>query len=130
MKRASLFTAVAVLVVAIGVTLTQRHNLDVQHQREAALRDALASIRHAIGTYRAKHQHSPATLNDLVAGGDLRVIPTDPMTHSNTTWKTTVEESVRVDDFQPGSAKAAPSLTDVHSGAGGNDSSGRPFADY
>ena len=130
MKRGALFAAVAVLVVAVGVMLTQKHNSDVQHQREAALRDALGSIRHAIGAYRSKHQHSPASLNDLVTDGELRVIPTDPITHSNTTWKTTIEESVRVDDFQPGSAKTAPSLTDVHSGASGSDSTGRPFADY
>ena len=130
MKRGSLLAGVAVLIVAIAITVTQRHNLDVQHDREAQLRDALSSIRHAIGTYRTKHQHNPASLNDLVADGELRVIPADPITHSNTTWKTTVEESVTVDDFQPGTAKAPPSVVDVHSGATGSDSSGRPFSDY
>jgi general secretion pathway protein G len=130
LKRGALFTAIAVLVIAIGVTLTQKQNVDVQHQREAALRDTLASTRHAIGAYRAKHQHNPASLNDLVTGGELRAIPTDPITHSNTTWKTTTEESVSVDDFQAGSTKPAPSIVDVHSGAPGSDSAGRPFADY
>jgi general secretion pathway protein G len=130
LRRGSLFAAVAVLIVAIGVGLTQKHNLDVQHEREARLRDAVTSIRHAIGSYRVKHQRNPGSLNDLVTDGELRVIPSDPITHSNTTWKTTVEESVSVDDFQPASAKAAPSMTDVHSGASGRDSTGRPFADY
>lgn len=129
MKRASLFTAIAVLVVAIGVTLTQKHNLAMRQENEAWLRKDLALMRSAIATYRVKHHHNPASLQDLVPD-ELRAIPVDPITHSNTTWKTTVEESVRVDDFQPGSAKSAPSLTDVHSGAGGSDSSGRPFADY
>lgn len=118
------------MLVTIGIALTQKHNLDVQHERESRLRAALTSIRHAIGTYRTKHQHNPPTLNDLVTDGELRAIPTDPVTHSNTTWKTTVEESVSVDDFQPGTAKAAPTMVDVHSGATGSDSSGRAFADY
>lgn len=130
MKRGSLLAGVAVLVVAIGVGLTQRHNLGVQQEREARLRDAVSSIRHAIAAYHAKHQHNPASLNELVTDGELRVTPTDPMTHSKTTWKTTIEESVHVDDFQTGSTKSAPSLVDVHSGATGSDSSGRPFSDY
>ena len=128
--RRAIVAAVVVLIVAAGVALTQKHNVNIQHEREGRLRDTLTSIRRAIGSYRAKHQHNPGSLDDLVTDGDLRVIPTDPITHSSTTWKTTVEESVRVDDFQPGSAKSAPSLIDVHSGASGSDSAGRPFADY
>ena len=130
MTRKIVTVAILVLIVAIGIVLTQRHNLDVQHEREARLHDAVTSIRHAIESYRTKQQRNPASLNDLVTDGELRVIPTDPITHSNTTWKTTVEESVSVDDFQPGSAKAAPSMVDVHSGASGRDSTGRAFADY
>ena len=112
------------LVVAVAVGLTQKHNLDEQHANEARLRNTLASMRHAIAAYHATHQRNPASLKDLGA------IPIDPITHSNTTWKTTVEESVSVDDFQPGTAKSATTITDVHSAASGADSSGRPFADY
>lgn len=102
----------------------------VDSHGETTLRDDLKTMRLAISAYRAKHQHNPASLNELVTDGELRVIPTDPITHSNKTWKPTTEETVRVDDFQPGSAKSAPSVTDVHSGASGNDSAGRPFSDY
>ena len=130
MKRGSLVAAFAVLIVAIAVSLTQKHNVSLQHDRETGLRDALASIRQAIVKYHAKHQRNPASLNDLVTDGELRSIPADPITSSKTTWKTTVEESVTVDDFQAGSAKSAPSIVDVHSGTTGSDSSGRPFSDY
>ena len=130
MKRGSLVAAFAVLIVAIAVSLTQKHNVSLQHDGETGLRDALASIRQAIVKYHAKHQRNPASLNDLVTDGELRAIPADPITKSNTTWKTTVEESVHVDDFQAGSTKSAPSIVDVHSGATGSDSSGRPFSDY
>jgi general secretion pathway protein G len=87
-------------------------------------------MRKAIVDYRSKHGRYPTSLNDLVTDGELRLIPADPVTKSKTTWKTTIEESVRVDDFQAGSTKSAPSLVDVHSGATGSDSTGRPFADY
>lgn len=124
MRRAYVGAAAAVLVVAATVALTQKHNLDTEHARETQLRAAVTSIRHAIATYHAKHQRYPASLKDL------GVIPFDPITHSNTTWKTTVEESVSVDDFQSATAKNASTIVDVHSGASGNDSSGRAFADY
>jgi general secretion pathway protein G len=129
LKRGSLLAAVAILIVAIGLTLTQRHKI-VDARPEQTLRDDLKVMRKAIADYRTKHQHNAASLKDLVTDGELRAIPTDPITHSPTTWKTTVEESVRVDDFLPGSAKSAPSITDVRSGATGNDSAGRPFSDY
>ena len=117
-------------VTAVAVILMQNCNLDAPHDREMHLHHAVASIRQALAAYRAKHQHSPVSLKDLVSDGELRAIPTDPITKSNTTWKTTVEETVAVDDFQPGTAKSAPTITDVHSGATGNDSAGRPFSDY
>jgi general secretion pathway protein G len=130
LKRAYIGTAVAVLVVAAAIGLTQKHNLDAQHARETELRGAVNSIRHAIAAYHVKHQRNPASLNDLVSDGELRALPSDPITHSNTTWKTTVKENVSIDDFQSVTAKSAPTIVDVHSGASGNDSSGRPFADY
>jgi general secretion pathway protein G len=128
-RRYGSAAAIAILIVAIGLTLTQRHKV-VDARPERTLRDDLKVMRKAITDYRAKHQHNPGSLRDLVTDGELRAIPIDPITHSQTTWKTTVEESVRVDDFQPGSAKSAPSITDVRSGATGNDSAGRPFSDY
>jgi len=130
LRRHYVWPALVILVVAAGVAFTQKHNLDDEHTREAQLRNALSSIRRGIAAYHGKHQHNPASLNDLVRDGELRTIPTDPLTHSNATWKTTVEERVSVDDFQSSTKKAAPAIVDVHSGASGNDSSGRAFADY
>jgi competence protein ComGC len=129
LRRGSLFAAAGVLIVAIAIMVSQTHKV-VDRRPEAALRADLKEMRLAIAAYRAKHHHNPASLHDLVTDGELRVIPTDPITHSNTTWKTTIEESVSIDDFQAGSAKSAPALVDVRSGATGSDTSGRPFSDY
>jgi len=125
--------AVAVIfaiAAAVFMFITQKRNADAAHAREAHLHDALASIRHSLAAYHTKHQRNPPSLADLVSDGELPAIPADPITGSNTTWKTTVEESVSVDDFQPGTAKAPPTIVDVHSGASGSDSAGRAFADY
>ena len=104
MKRGILLAAVAVLIVAIAVAITQRRNV-VDRRPEAALRADLTAMRKAIADYHAKHGHNPASLKDLVTDGELRAIPVDPITNSNTTWKTTGEETVSVDDFQAGSTK-------------------------
>ena len=127
MRRVSIVGAVAIVIVAI--VLTRTHNV-VDRRPELALRGTLTVMRKGIADYHTKHGRNPASLNDLVTDGELRTIPVDPITHSSTTWKTTVEETVHVDDFEPGSAKSAPSITDVHSGAAGRDSTGRPFSDY
>ncbi len=129
MKRGSLLAGVAVLIVAIAIAVMNTRT-SVDSRPYAVLRADLKGMREAIKGYRAKHQHNPTSLNDLVTDGELRAIPADPITKSKTTWKVTVEETVAVDDFQPGSAKRAPSIVDVHSGASGSDSSGRPFSDY
>jgi general secretion pathway protein G len=97
------------------------------------LRAQLASMRHAIATYRAQRGHPPKTLDDLVAAHLINAVPVDPITNSATTWKTDVEESVAVnDDFRATTTTAAtPSgIIDVHSGAPGRDASGKPWAEY
>ena len=97
------------------------------------LRAQLASMRHAIATYRARQGRPPKTLGDLVAAHVLNAVPADPITGSATTWKTDVEESVPVNnDFQAQTtAPAAPAgIIDVHSGASGRDPSGKPWSEY
>lgn len=101
-----------------------------QQAREATLRSDLTALRSAIRTYHAKHQVNPALLDELIRDGELRAIPVDPITSSATTWRPTLEENVRVDDFQAGAARPRPAISDVHSGAVGVDSSGKAFADY
>ena len=54
---------------------------------------------------------APQTLDDLVSAGYLKVIPLDPVTHSNSTWVPTMDDTLQnVDQTDPG-------MTDVHSGS-------------
>jgi len=119
-----------VLIVMIASSHQRSRAKAAEEARETQLRSELASMRNAIRTYHMKHQANPASLNDLVRDGELREIPVDPLTSSKTSWRPTLEENVRVDDFQPGAAHAQPTMSDVHSGAPGHDSSGKAFAEY
>jgi general secretion pathway protein G len=126
--------AIIVSMIALMTMITISHQRSrakaAQQAREAAVRADLAAMRNAIRTYHANHQANPASLDDLVRDGELRAIPADPLTSSKKTWRPTFEESVRVDDFQTGAARPRPTISDVHSGAAGRDSSGKAFADY
>jgi general secretion pathway protein G len=96
-----------------------------------ALHDDLTQMRKAIAQYHAKHNGYPRSLHDLVRDGDLRMIPVDPVTESSTTWRPTLQENVRVDDFSSTAAAASqPEIVDVHSGATGNDERGRAWSSY
>lgn len=129
-RRPPLAVFAGMFVVLVVVFMSRQQSHARTSAREGELRTQLAAMRAAIHAYHAKHQANPPSLDALVRDGELRAMPVDPVTSSNTTWRVTTEESVRVDDFQPGAAKAPPTIVDVHSGAPGVDSSGRPFADY
>lgn len=92
----------------------------------------LMQMRMAIDVYHKKNHAYPHSLQDLIRDGELRAIPLDPITKSGATWRTTVEENVRVDDFTTNAAPAQTGggIIDVHSGASGKDPSGKPWSDY
>ena len=134
-KRSAVLFSIAV-ALGIGVALAVAiHSRDAARAAaaltvERGLRSTLASIRSSIDHYRERHGRSPSTLADLVRDGELRQIPTDPVTHSASTWRVVVEEPVNVDDFQATSGASAAAIVEVHSGATGRDSAGRRFSDY
>ena len=60
---------------------------------EAVLRSNLETIRNMIDEYTVDKQKAPDSLEDLVSEGYLRQVPQDPMTNSDQTWKTVMEET-------------------------------------
>lgn len=122
---------VAVLAMVLVWHTVQRHNEQLQKAKEQTLRGHLSAMRAALKAYEEDHHSKAHTLADLVRSGELAKIPVDPITSSASTWRLTVEENVRVDDFSAAApAASAPSIIDVRSGAPGLDSSGRPWSDY
>lgn len=117
-----------------GVFLYRQRVAARRVERIVALQSALSQIRAAIGAHEQRSGRRPPTLEALVAAGDLRAIPIDPITGSNTTWRVIKEESVVIDDSFRGGAKdrknSPPVVTEVRSGAPGRDDYGKPWSEY
>ncbi len=94
-----------VTIIGILTTLAMpNYELSVKKARETALKQTLFVLRDVIDQYRADQGKYPKTLTDLTAAGYVRVLPTDPLTRSNTTWQE-IPDSVE------------SGISDVHSGS-------------
>jgi general secretion pathway protein G len=92
--------------------------------RESNLRQDLHVMRNAIDEYTHDKEKAPQSLDDLVGAGYLKELPTDPMTHSSTTWVPTTDDTLQdIDQTDPG-------LTDVHSGSDQVGSDGQPYSSW
>jgi|SRR5205085_6517805 len=119
----------AVIAIAVAQMLTRPRTPPPD---AAGLRARLTEMRGAIATYRTRHGHGPATLQDLVADKLLRDVPLDPVAHSRTAWRLVTEESVSIsEDFGSGGGGERHAwIIDVHSGANGVDPDGRAWSSY
>lgn len=122
--RRSGFTLIELIVVmAIIATLLTialpRYFGSVERSKEVTLRQSLNVMREAIDKFNADNGRYPERLEDLVEKRYIRAIPVDPITESVATW---------VIVPVPG-AMAQGAVYDVRSGAEGNTSDGKPFAE-
>ncbi len=122
--RRSGFTLIELIVVmAIIATLLTialpRYFGSVDRSKEVTLRQSLNVMREAIDKFNADNGRYPEKLEDLVEKRYIRAIPVDPITESVQTW---------VIVPVPG-ALAQGAVYDVRSGAQGNTSDGKPFAE-
>jgi general secretion pathway protein G len=118
------FTLIELIVVmAIIATLLTialpRYFGSVDRSKEVTLRQSLNVMREAIDKFNADNGRYPEKLEDLVEKRYIRAIPVDPITESVQTW---------VIVPVPG-AMAQGAVYDVRSGAQGNTSDGKPFAE-
>lgn len=91
-RRASVSIAGVVafaILVSLAVPLYQKH---LFRAREDLLKDELIVLRQSIAAYSADRQRPPQSLEELVSGGYLRAIPTDPITGSDRSWRMAVLE--------------------------------------
>jgi general secretion pathway protein G len=115
-KHESGFTLIELMVVmiVIGVLMSiavPKFTSAVKMAQESVLKEDLSVMRAAIDSYTMDKQKGPNSLDDLVTEGYLRVIPTDPMTHLNSTWVTEQGDALHsLDQTDPG-------IDDVHSGS-------------
>lgn len=118
------FTLIELLVVmAIIATLITialpRYWGSVEKSKEVTLRQSLNVMRDAIDKFYADSGRYPERLEDLVEKRYIRAIPVDPVTESPETWVIVPVPA----------AMAQGAVYDVRSGAKGNASDGKPFAE-
>jgi|SRR5580692_1401100 general secretion pathway protein G len=115
-KQDAGFTLVELMIVMaiigiLAVIAVPSYVTAVRHSKEAVLKEDLFVLRGAIDSYTMDKQKGPQALDDLVQEGYIKVIPDDPMTHSNTTWVTDTSDTMHsLDQTDPG-------IDDIHSGS-------------
>jgi general secretion pathway protein G len=116
-----------IVIVVIGVLATiaiPNYIASLKSSKEAVLKEDLHVLRQQIDAYTNDKEKAPQALDDLVSAGYMKTIPEDPMTHSNTTWVTTTDDSVQsLDQTDSG-------ITDVHSGSAEQGGDGRPYSEW
>jgi general secretion pathway protein G len=111
--------SVMLILMSIAIPVYQK---SVEHARESALKQDLASIRSAIDQYTLDKEKAPTSLDELVSAGYLREIPKDPMTNSNSTWQAVQDENLIASDTQESGG-----IVDVKSGASGSGQDGTAY---
>jgi general secretion pathway protein G len=113
--------AIISILVSIAVPLYQK---SIVSTKESLLKNQLFTLRTVIDEYTFDKKKAPQALQDLVSDGYLRAVPIDPMTSSDTTWVTVLEDAVSmVDQTQPG-------IFDVRSGSDQKSLSGTPYSQW
>jgi len=108
---------ITLTIIALLLTIVvPRYFGSLARADEAALRENLFILRDAIDKHFADTGRYPASLADLVAKKYIRALPSDPITHSETTWI-----------IVPPVDTSLGGVYDVKSGAQGADRNGKPY---
>lgn len=111
---------VVLAIVALLLTLAvPRYFPSIDKTKEVILADNLRNMRHTIDQFYEDTGRYPESLEQLVQRKYLRALPYDPITESDATWILIAPE----DSGHGG-------VYNIHSGAPGNDRSGKPYADW
>ena len=112
---------IIVLLISMAVPI---YNKTILRAKESVLMSNLNSLRVVIDNYTYDKQKAPQSLEDLVREGYFKAVPYDPMTGSNSTWRTIMEEaSQSVNQSEPG-------IFDVKSGSDKIGLDGRPYSEW
>jgi general secretion pathway protein G len=113
-----LLVALAIIALLLSIAVP-RYFGSLTRSEEAALRENLSLMRDAIDKHYADTGRYPGALAELASKKYLRAVPRDPLTQSADTW-------IQV---PPADARLG-GVFDVHSGALGTGSDGRPYAEW
>jgi general secretion pathway protein G len=112
---------IIVILVSMAIPIYQKA---IIRSKEAVLRNNLFTLRTVIDNYTYDKEKAPQNLQDLVTDGYLRVLPIDPMTGSNETWHTVMEDASQALN------QAEPGIFDVKSGSDKMSLDGTPYSEW
>src|ERR1044072_4181503 len=118
-----LIVVITIVVILITMAIPIYSNT-IKRSKESVLKQNLFTLRTVIDNYTYDKQKAPPTLQDLVTEGYLREVPIDPMTGSNQTWRTVME------DASQSVNQAEPGIFDVKSGSDKISLDGTPYSDW
>lgn len=112
---------IIVILITMAIPIYQK---SIMRAKESVLHNNLQTLRSVIDNYTYDKEKAPQSLQDLVSEGYLRTIPVDPMTGSNQTWRTIMEDaSQSVNQSEPG-------IFDVKSGSDKIGTDGTAYSDW
>ncbi len=118
-----LMVVIAIIVIIISMAIPI-YSKTITRSRESVLKNNLFTLRTVIDNYTYDKQKAPQSLQDLVTEGYLRDVPIDPMTGSNQTWKTIME------DASQSVSQTEPGIFDVRSGSDKMGLDGTPYSEW
>ncbi|HEY5993110.1 MAG TPA: prepilin-type N-terminal cleavage/methylation domain-containing protein [Gallionellaceae bacterium] len=111
---------VAMVIIALLLSIAMpRYFHSVTKAEENVLKEDLTLMREALDKFHADNGKYPDVLDELVAKKYLRSIPVDPVTQSNSTWRSI-----------PPSNGEKGSVFDVKSGAPGTAQDGSAYGSW
>jgi general secretion pathway protein G len=127
-RRSSGFTllemmiVISIMIILMSIALPI-YNQTVVRSREAVLRQDLFELRSLISQYTLDKQKAPQSLDDLVTGGYIKIVPKDPMTNEPN-WQVDQEDVLLAVDQQD------PGISDVHSASSASGSDGTAYSTW
>jgi general secretion pathway protein G len=118
-----LMVVVTIIVILITMAIPQ-YQKSILRAKESVLHSNLFTLRTVIDHYTMDKGKAPQTLEDVVRGGYLRALPLDPMTGSNTTWTTVME------DNDQAVSQSEPGIYEVHSGSDKVGLDGKRYSEW
>ena len=113
---------ISIMVILMSIALPI-YSRSVLQARESMLRQDLFEMRSLISQYTLDKQKAPQSLEDLVQGGYIKVIPKDPITNE-ANWEVVQEDVLLAVDQQD------PGISDVHSASSQMGTDGTAYSTW
>jgi general secretion pathway protein G len=115
-----LMIVISMILILLAVAIPA-YNQSILRARESVLKQNLFTLRSLISQYTLDKQKAPQSLDDLVSGGYIKQLPSDPMTGKPDWTVEQEEDTLSSPDQQEGG------IADVHSASTNNGTDGTAY---